>query len=201
MLTPEVCIGPDGPLAASGPGSLTRWLGVPWQTDEASCLSGYDSSAYLPVPSFWAARVPNEVLSEHAYRQATDSRLAYVQRLKSVAYRQFWLRDIQGSSYQARINNMVKEWSLLGIVAEQKEPAGRGEPGLPGRAWVETERSSSFSDGDPTWRQLLMVEGIEATTEGLRVAATPVLDLAAKRGQRPSDVVHPRRRDIRRDAR
>src|SRR5262245_19983557 len=201
VLTPEVCLGPDGPLAASGPGSLTRWLGVPWQTDEASCLSGYDSSAYLPVPSFWAARVPNEVLSENAYRQATDSRLAYVQRLKSVAYRQFWLRDIQGSSYQARINNMVKEWSLLGIVAEQKEPAGRGEPGVPGRAWVETERSSSFSDGDPTWRQLLMVEGIAPTTEGLRVAAASVLDLAARRGQRPSDVVHPRRRDIRRDAR
>ena len=138
VLTPEVCIGPDGPLAASGPGSLTRWLGVPWQTDEASCLSGYDSSTYLPVPSFWAARVPNEVLSEHAYRQSTDRRLPYVQRLKSAAYRQFWLRDLQGSSYQARINNMVKEWSLLGIVAEQNEPAGRGEPGLPGRAWVET---------------------------------------------------------------
>ena len=32
-LTPELCLGPQGPVA-SGPGALTRWLGVPWQTDE-----------------------------------------------------------------------------------------------------------------------------------------------------------------------
>lgn len=41
VLTPEVCLGPGGPLDASGPGTLTRWLGIPWQTDEASCLAGY----------------------------------------------------------------------------------------------------------------------------------------------------------------
>jgi len=201
VLTPDVCIGPDGPLVASGPGSLTRWLGVPWQTDEASCLSGYDSSAYLPVPSFWAARVPNQVLSEHAYRQSTDRRLSYVQRVKSAAYRQFWLRDLQGSGYQQRINNMVKEWSLLGIVAEQTAPPGKAEPGLPARSWVETQRSRSFSDADSTWRQLLMVEGIGPTTELLRKAATPILDLAAQRDEKPSEVVHPRRRYIRRDER
>ena len=201
VLTPEACIGPDGPLTASGPGSLTRWLGVPWQTDEASCLAGYDASTYFPLPSFWAARVPNQVLSEHAYRQSTDRRLPYVQRLKSAAYRQFWLRDLQGSSYQDRINNMVKEWSLLGIVVEQTESPGTVEPGLPARSWVETGRSRSFSDADPTWRQLLMVEGIEPTTPLLQQAATPILDLAAERREKPSDVVHPRRRDIRRDAR
>ncbi len=201
VLTPEVCIGPGGPLTANGPGSLTRWLGIPWQTDEASCLSGYDFSNYLPVPSFWAARVPNEVLSEHAYQQSNDPRLSYVQRLKSAAHRQFWLRDLQGSGYQARINNMVKEWSLLGIVAEQTEPAGEAEPGLPARSWVETQRSPSFSDADPTWRQLLMVEGIEPTTERLQKAATPILELAAEREERPSEVVHPRRRHIRRDER
>ncbi|HXJ80038.1 MAG TPA: LodA/GoxA family CTQ-dependent oxidase [Candidatus Methylomirabilis sp.] len=201
VLTPDVCIGPDGPLAASGPGSLTRWLGVPWQTDEASCLAGYDASNYLPIPSFWAARVPNQVLSEHAYHQSTDRRLSYVQRLKSVAYRQFWLRDLQGKSYQDRINNMVKEWSLLGIVAEHTERADRTEPGLPVHAWVETQRSASFSDADPTWRQLLMVEGIQPTTGLLQQAATPLLELAAEREVKPSEIVHPHRRAVRRDER
>jgi hypothetical protein len=202
VLTPDVCIGPDGPLTANGPGSLSRWLGVPWQTDEASCLSGYDSSAYLPLPSFWAARVPNIVLSEQAFHQSNDPRLPYVQRLKSFAYRQFWLRDIQGSGYQARINNMVKEWSLLGIVTEQEAPAdSTAEPGIPNRSWVETQRDRSFSEADPTWRQLLMVEGIEPTTEKLKKAATPILELAAEREERPSEVVHPRRRNIRRDQR
>jgi hypothetical protein len=202
VLTPDVCLGPGGPLAASGPGSLTRWLGVPWQTDEASCLSGYDFSNYLPVPSFWAARVPNEVLSEHAFDQSTDRRLSYVQRLKNFSYRQFWLRDLQGSSYQTRINNMVAEWSLLGIVAEQPLPKGDpAEPGLPPRSWVETQRSSKFSDGDPTWLQLLEVEGIAPRTKLLQKAATPILELAAEQEERPSQVIHPRRRHIRRDER
>lgn len=202
VLTPDVCLGPDGPLAASGPGTLTRWMGVPWQTDEASCLSGYDVSNYLPVPSFWAARVPNQVLSEHAFDQSTDPRLSHVQRLKNFAYRQFWLRDIEGASYQQRINNMVAEWSLLGIIAEQPLPKGdHVEPGLPSRSWVETQRSSKFSDGDPTWLQLLNVEGIEPRTKLLRKAATPLLELAAEQEEKPSQVVHPRRRHIQRDER
>jgi len=144
VLTPEVCLGPGGPLDASGPGTLTRWLGIPWQTDEASCLAGYDTSSYLPVPSFWAARVPNFVLSQQAFDQATEPRLSYPQRFKQLAYRQFWLRDIQGSGYQARINNMVKEWHLLGIVVEQavEHPGDlpvEPEPGFPARYWVETD--------------------------------------------------------------
>ncbi len=146
--------------------------------------------------------MPNQVLSEEAFHQSNDSRLPYVQRLKSSAYRQFWLRDIQGSSYQARINNMVQEWSLLGIVTEQDLPRGaKAEPGLPARSWVETHRDRSFSEADPTWRQLLMVEGIEPTTERLQKAATPILELAAEQEARPSEVVHPRRRHIRRDSR
>jgi hypothetical protein len=202
VLTPDVCIGPNGPLTASGPGTLTRWLGVPWQTDEASCLSGYDNSAYLPVPSFWAARVPNQVLSQNAFDQSTDSRLSYVQRLKNFSYRQFWLRDIQGSSYQYRINAMVAEWSLLGIIAEQPLPKGDwAEPGLPERSWVETQRSPQFSQADPTWLQLLKVEGTEPRTKLLKKAATPILELAAEREEKPSEVVHPRRRHIQRDER
>ncbi len=198
VLTPEICLGADGPLAASGPGSLSRWLGIPWQTDEASCLSGYDASSYLPVPSFWAARVPNQVLSEQAFRQANDPRLPYPQRLKNAGYRQFWLRDLAGSSYQQRINNMVKEWSLLGIVTEQSAPDGvEPEPGLPTRSWVETQRDRSFSDHDPSWRQLLMVEtGIEPVR--LEKLGAPA---AVEEAEEPAEAMHPRRRNLRRDSR
>jgi hypothetical protein len=28
-LTPEVCLGPSGPLSETGAGALTRWMGVP----------------------------------------------------------------------------------------------------------------------------------------------------------------------------
>jgi hypothetical protein len=200
VLTPEVCLGPDGPLTASGPGTLTRWLGIPWQTDEASCLAGYDLSTYLPVPSFWAARVPNDVLPQHAFQQANDRRLTEAQRFKHLNHRQFWLRDLQGSGYSARIANMVAEWNLLGIVAERKPP-GEPEEGFPERWWVETERSPSFSKADPTWRQLLMIEGGEPRTERLRKAALSVTALAAEEETQPEAVVHPRRRRIRQDER
>lgn len=202
VLTPEVCVGPDGPLTASGPGTLTRWLGVPWQTDEASCLAGYDTSTYLPLPSFWAARVPNDVLSLQGFTQATDARLSGVQRLKNFARRQFWLRDIQGASSNERRNNMVKDWSLMGIVAEHQAPPGDRAPGLPERYWVETGRDPSFSNADPTWRQLLMVEGLEApAVKLLRAAAAPLADLAAEEEAKPAELVHPHRRDLGQDRR
>ena len=49
------------------PGSISRWMAIPWQTDTASCRSGYDTSYDPYVPTFWPARVPNEVMSETAY--------------------------------------------------------------------------------------------------------------------------------------
>jgi hypothetical protein len=202
VLTPQVCLGPGGPLQASGPGTLTRWLGIPWQTDEASCLAGYDASAYLPLPSFWAARVPNDVLSEHGFAQATERRLSDVQRLKNFARRQFWLRDIQGASSNERRNNMVKEWSLMGIVTEQPAPPGEAAPGLPEHYWVETGRDPSFSNADPTWRELLMVEGLEApAVRHLQAAATPLAELAAEPELEEEQIVHPHRRDLGQDRR
>ena len=200
VLTPSVCVGPEGPLTASGPGCLTRWLGIPWQTDEASCLSGYDASAYLPLPSFWAARVPNEVLSHNAFEQANDPKLSPAQRFKHLAHRQFWLRDLQGSSYQNRINNMVAEWSKIGIVAERKAPAA-DSPDMPQRWWVETQRDPAFSAADPTWRQLLLVEGSEPRTQRMKLAALSVDELETVLDEKPETVIHPRRRNLRQDSR
>jgi len=175
ILRPEACLGPEGPLNATGPGSLTRWMGVPWQTDEASCLSGYDTSTYLPLPTFWAARVPNHVLSEQAYQRAIDERLPPAQRLKHFDYRQFWLRDL-GVSYQARINDMVAKWHELGIVAAQAGPPDWASVNMPATVWVETERSPTFSSGDPTWHQVLVAEHVvDAPVEGQPAAAARLL--------------------------
>jgi hypothetical protein len=152
--------------------------------------------------------VPNEVLSQHAFEQATHAELPYAQRFRQLSYRQIWLRDIEGSSYQQRINNMVKEWHLLGIIAEHPvappPTEDAAEPGFPGRFWVETGRSRAFSDADPTWRQLLLVEGLEPEeqpTDMLRKAALPVGVLAEQREEKPAEVVHPLRRNVQRDQR
>lgn len=159
LLAPEIALAAGGPLDGSGPGSMTRWLGVPWQTDEASCLSGYDPSTYLPLPSFWAARVPNQILSEESYKRLTYKRLNLGQRLKHFDYRQDWLRDL-GTQYTTRINNMVAEWHELGIVGRQEAPTNKGTEYLPVTLWVELDRGPFIKD-DPTFRQVLRAENAD----------------------------------------
>lgn len=161
LLTPAIALGPNGPLDGSGPGSITRWLGVPWQTDEASCLSGYDTTLYLPIPSFWAARVPNHIFSMDSYMRATKNGLNSGQRLKHFAYRVDWLRDFS-PSYVGRINNMIARWHQLGVISKHTNTTG--DPFLPDEWWVETERSGPGGD-DPTYIQVLRAEQDLAATE------------------------------------
>lgn len=85
-MTPEILLHPQGPLSRTEPGALTRYLGVPWHTDEASCLSGYDISQYLPMPSYWGPRVPNQVMSAESaefYRQVKSKITANLADLPS----------------------------------------------------------------------------------------------------------------------
>lgn len=159
LLSTVIALGKEGPLSSSGPGSLTRWLGVPWQTDEASCLSGYDTSTYLPLPSFWAARVPNQVLSEDSFDRMGVHSLNIAQRLKHFDYRQDWLRDF-GSDYTKKINLMVKEWHELGIIAPAEQ--NNENEFLPDKIWKETGRH--FSGEDPTFKQVLYAENEEDHT-------------------------------------
>jgi hypothetical protein len=198
VLTPEICLGPGGPLREpSGPGTLTRWLAIPWQADAASCQAGYVPSTYLPLPATWASRCPVQILSEQAFYQATQPSLPYAQRIKQLAYRQFWLRDLS-ADYVQSLNQMVTQWSLLGIVTQRKvewlerEP----EPGFPVYFWVETGRSEQFSNADPTWKQLLMVEGLEGRIllpdAVLRQAAATLEELVEETGKPPQELIDPR---------
>ncbi len=159
LLAPAIALSAKGPLSQTGPGALTCWLGVPWQTDEASCLSGYDTSTYLPLPSFWAARVPNQVLSQQSFGRMNAQDVPLAQRLKHFDYRQDWLRDF-GSDYLKKINRMIHEWHELGIITQTNEAVNPDEMGfLPKTAWVESGRH--FSGGDPTLDQVVIAENIE----------------------------------------
>lgn len=44
------------------PGDLTKWMGIPWQSDAASCQLVYTDSEY-PIPAWWAANLPVSVLT------------------------------------------------------------------------------------------------------------------------------------------
>jgi hypothetical protein len=156
-LTPAEAMGKGGVAESSGPGTLTWWLGVPWQTDEASCLSGYEVGTYLSLPSFWAARVPNQVLSDRSYRRALDTSLPIGQRMKHLFYRLDWLRYF-GPDYETRINDNVARWDKLGIITPRPGPANHEEQGLPARMWVETGLAEEFTKSDPTWEQVRIAE-------------------------------------------
>lgn len=167
LLAPTIALAKGGPLDGNGPASMSRWLGVPWQTDEASCLSVYTASNYLLVPSFWAARVPNQVLSAESRSRLSDPHLNPAQRQKHFDYRQDWMRDL-GTQYQAKINNRIVEWHELGIIAPDTEPTDPADPALPTQLWAETGRGGF--PPDPTYAQVLTVENARPR---LRAAVSP----------------------------
>ena len=78
---------PNGPLYSQPAGGITRWMAIPWQTDTASCRSGYDKTYDPYVPSFWPARVPNQVLTKENYEIVMDSARPLSDRLAAFANR------------------------------------------------------------------------------------------------------------------
>ncbi|HET9872479.1 MAG TPA: LodA/GoxA family CTQ-dependent oxidase [Propionibacteriaceae bacterium] len=196
-LTPAEALGPDGVVESTGPGTLTWWMGVPWQTDEASCLSGYEVGTYLPLPSFWAARVPNQVLSERSYSRLMNDGLPVAQRLKHLFHRPEWLRYF-GPDYNTRINDNVAQWDKLGIVAPHDGPSDHAEHGLPERLWVETELAEEFTKSDPTWEQVRIAERIVRVPVE-EAAEVPMLAAARLATERDEVPLRARRRVLRRD--
>ncbi len=101
-------------------GGVTRWMAIPWQTDTASCRDGY-TSAYDPyLPTFWPARVPNNLLNEERYKEAMDPELSEQTRKQAFSYRAAWLDDLpldgQSPNYTNQINSMVKYFDKLAVV-------------------------------------------------------------------------------------
>jgi hypothetical protein len=174
VLTPQIALAPDGPFAASGPGTLTCFLGIPWQTDQANCLSGYEFGTFLPLPTFWAVRAPNHVLPERAYHRFMDADLPVAQRFKHLNLRTAWLRFFSTQVLE-RIETMVAEWNDLGIVAARSAPPDAEQFGVGSRLFVETEVAGRLERDDATFAQLLIAEGVSsrqgAAAEGSATAA------------------------------
>ncbi|MEV7211900.1 LodA/GoxA family CTQ-dependent oxidase [Kitasatospora cineracea] len=133
-LTDRQALAADGPLYAQGPGDLTRWMAIPWQTDTVSCRSGYESTAlpsvrYDPhVPTFWPARVPNHVLTEEDFRivnQEDGTTRTDEEREDAFARRASWLRGLRGE-YKEQLARSVTEWHDFGIVETRRYTVGDG---------------------------------------------------------------------------
>lgn len=123
VLQPTV-VGDDNensPLHANGPGDITRWMAVPWQTDTASCRSGYEPDYDPFLPTFWPARVPNHVLRLAEYERAMDAGLPIEERMRAFSTRSSWLRGLDGQ-YLDQIREMVSDFGSLGVVERRDGP-------------------------------------------------------------------------------
>jgi L-Lysine epsilon oxidase N-terminal/L-lysine epsilon oxidase C-terminal domain len=148
QLTSDLALAAGGPLDGSGPGDLTRWMACPWQTDTSSCLSAYRPYGGEYLPTFWPARVPNDVLTRENYEILTDPEKAPAE--KEAAFdssrRLKWLRGIvyDDDSYPPTVITdplptgvFVEKWWQVGIVTKAPGP---GRP-FPDEVWVETGRT------------------------------------------------------------
>ncbi|MFZ6732978.1 LodA/GoxA family CTQ-dependent oxidase [Undibacterium sp. Ji42W] len=123
ILTSDGVTIPNGPLYGQQAGGITRWMAVPWQTDTASCRSGYDKSYDPYVPSFWPARVPNQVLTKQNYAVVMDEKKPLGERLAAFANRASWINPLGSTSYTDQINNMIRHFDHLGVVEVHPGPA------------------------------------------------------------------------------
>jgi hypothetical protein len=131
-------LGPDtygSTCNAQAAGGLSRWMAVPWQTDTASCRSGYQKSYDPYVPTFWPARVPNQVMTQQAYDIVMNEKLPLRQRAEAFTKRAAWIRPLGSISYEAQINNMIEDMAQMGIVEVRKGPKDKG--GFPATLEVE----------------------------------------------------------------
>lgn len=115
MLTPAVALSLTGPLHAQGPGDLTRWMGLPWQADTGFCRSGYDTKYDPYVPTFWPARVPNQVLTEPNYQVVINTHEPRERRLAAFTARMVWTAPLQGST-AGQMDQMVRVFGDMGLV-------------------------------------------------------------------------------------
>jgi hypothetical protein len=156
-LTPAMALSCDGPLYGQSPGSITRWMAIPWQTDTASCRSGYNAEYDPYLPTFWPARVPNQVLSEENYQAVINPELTREERLAAYHRRSDWDRTL-GVGKPTQLANMVKHFDKQGIV--ELRPGVSGDPDFPPVMQVEDRGGDDMTtkerhDTDRAMREVL----------------------------------------------
>ena len=113
----------NGPLYEQGPGDLTRWMALPWQGDTAFCRSGYEMEYDPYVPTFWPARVPNQVLTEVDYDTVVDKSKPMAERLAAFQNRPSWLRQLPSQNpAPEQMMYMIEHFGEMGVVEARPKP-------------------------------------------------------------------------------
>ncbi len=179
VLTADAVTIPHGPLGAQAAGDITRWMAVPWQTDTASCRSGY-SPEYDPyVPTFWPARVPNQVLTEENYDILVDTSRSLEERTLAFANRAAWIEPLGAIDYTTQINNMIRGFDHLGVVESRPGPEDGTFPDV-----IEVEDQHPPIDGADVDED--DAAAIEARRRSLTLQPPTGSHVGAARGRRRS---------------
>lgn len=123
------------------PGDLTKWMGIPWQSDAGSCQAVFIEKQY-PIPSWWAANLPVHVLPEASYEKIQDDSILKDTRKNIYANRLAWLdtTDTGFIGYHAEggylngLINMVYKWKDIGVVTGRR--ANTDVEGIPDIVYV-----------------------------------------------------------------
>lgn len=126
----------NGPVYAQPPGGLTRWMALPWQGDTAFCRSGYQPDYDPYLPTFWPARVPNQVLTEESYRIVVDTSRSDQERIAAYNGRQPWLRFVDGPDVAQVMQRMIDQFGDMGVI--EARPGVTDIPELPDVMYVES---------------------------------------------------------------
>lgn len=164
-LNQQIALAAGGPLAGQGPGTLSRWMALPWQGDTAFCRSGYEPSYDPYLPSFWPARVPNQVLSREDYAIVMDESRHRTERIAAFNRRVQWLRSISNAPAPEVMMRMISQFGAMGIL--ELQPGPPNDKDIPSILYVESV--------GPAHQQ------IQHTTAALLQAAAPARLTAAQR--------------------
>jgi len=142
-LSQATALAPGGPLCAQGPGDISRWMAIPWQGDTAFCRSGYELEYDPYVPTFWPARVPNQVLTGEDYETVMNTDLPRETRIAAYNTREHWTRTLTGSVVESMLE-MVKHFGAMGIV--EARPGFQNDPDFPETIYVESLTGSRLKE-------------------------------------------------------
>lgn len=132
-LTQQEALSVYGPLHEQGAGDITRWMGLPWQADTAYCRSGYDTSYDPFLPTFWPARVPNQVLTAKDYAVVVDPAQPSERRLDAFVHRTDWDKPLRGTTSQ-QMEQMVRIFGSMGLL--EVRPGVPNDPAFPATMMV-----------------------------------------------------------------
>ena len=96
------------------------------------------------MPTFWPARVPNQVLTREDYDVVMDEAQPLAARQAAFARRADWDAPLDlKASYVTQINNMVAHFDHLGVVESRPGPAGGVFPASRWKWRIATSRSAA----------------------------------------------------------